>query len=315
MRTLLASLSLLLALTVAALSQATTQNPAGQTTTPEADQAFAAQNWTKAAELYRAEAQRDPKNGRAWLRLGRSLRGASHAADSGKTQEAIGALEHAKQLNFATGMTNVLLVGAYAEANENDKAAALLAQMLQGGFVAYKLIEQDAAWPRIAADARLKKIVDEMQLAAEPCRDAKGHPEYRQLDYWVGEWNVFNPAGVQVGKSRIEKIVGDCIILENWMGNGGNDGKSFNKWNPQLARWEQFWASSAGETTFFYGQLEGKNIVYHTDALPQPGGGTAQRRLTFFDLGPNEVRQFSEISSDGGKTYVTEYDFTYKRVQ
>jgi hypothetical protein len=313
MRRLLASLSLLLALTVAALSQATGQNTnqatTTQATTPEADEAYAAKNWTRAAELYRAEAQRDPQNGRAWLRLGRSLR------EEQRPSEAITAFEHAKQLNFAAGMTNVLLAGAYAEANENDKAAALLAQMLQNGFVAYKLIEQDAAWPRISSEPRLKKIVDEMQLAAEPCRDAKGHPEYRQLDYWVGEWNVFNPAGAPVGKSRIEKIVGDCIILENWMGNGGNDGKSFNKWNPQLARWEQFWASSAGETTFFYGHLEGKNIVYHTDALPQPGGGTAQRRLTFFDLGPNEVRQFSEISTDGGKTYVTEYDFTYKRVQ
>lgn len=306
---LLASLSLLLALSLPALNQATTQTTTPQTAIPEADAAFAAKDWARAAELYRAEAQRDPQNGRAWLRLGRSLRGAERPA------EAVAALEYAKQLNFAPAMTNVQLLGAYVEAKRNDEAAALLEQMAKGGFVAYKLIEQDAAWPQIAGEPRLAKMVDEMRVAAEPCRDAKGHPEYRQLDFWVGEWDVFNPAGVQAGKSRIEKIVGDCIILENWMGGGGNDGKSFNKWNPQLARWEQFWASSAGETTFFYGHLEGKNMVYKTDALPQPGGGKAERRLTFFNVGPNEVRQFSEISTDGGKTYVTEYDFTYKRVR
>lgn len=101
MRRFRASLPLLLALTIAALSQTPTPTP-----TPEADEAFAAKNWARAAELYRAEAQRDPQNGRAWLRLGRSLRGAERPA------EAVAALEHAKQLNFAPGMTNVLLLKA-----------------------------------------------------------------------------------------------------------------------------------------------------------------------------------------------------------
>jgi hypothetical protein len=228
--------------------------------------------------------------------------------------DAVAALEHARSLNFARGMATVLLLGAYAESKQNDQAVALLEQMTKSGFVAYKLIEQDAAWTQISAEPRLKRMVDEMRVAAEPCRDTKNYPEYRQFDFWVGEWNVFNPAGTQVGKSRIDRIVGDCIILENWTSGAGSDGKSFNKWNPQLKRWEQFWASEAGETTFFYGKLEGKNMVYKTDAFPQSDGSKQERRLTFFDLGPDEVRQFSEISTDGGKTYKTEYDFTYRRV-
>lgn len=38
-----------------------------------------------------------------------------------------------------------------------------------------------------------------------------------------------------------------------------------------------------------------------------------QRRLTFFHISEDEVRQFAERSNDGGKTFTTEYDFTYKR--
>lgn len=279
-----------------------------QTALPEADQAFARSDWTLAAELYRAQTARDPQNGRAWLRLGQSLR------KMGRPADATTAFEHARSLNFARGMASVLLLGAYAEAKQNDRAIALLEQMTKNGFGAYKLIEQDEAWTQINKEPRLKRMVDEMRIAAEPCRDAKNHPEYRQFDFWVGEWNVFNPAGVQVGKSRIDRIVGDCVILENWTGAAGSDGKSFNKWNPQLKRWEQFWASEAGETTFFYGNLDGRNMVYKTDAFPQPDGSKQERRLTFFNLGPDEVRQFSEISADGGKTYKTEYDFTYHRV-
>ncbi|MEW6208480.1 MAG: hypothetical protein AB1631_08935 [Acidobacteriota bacterium] len=37
------------------------------------------------------------------------------------------------------------------------------------------------------------------------------------------------------------------------------------------------------------------------------------RRLTFFNLGADRVRQFSERSTDGGKTWAVGYDFTYIR--
>jgi hypothetical protein len=36
-------------------------------------------------------------------------------------------------------------------------------------------------------------------------------------------------------------------------------------------------------------------------------------KLTLFRLGPDSVRQFSEISLDGGKSWTTSYDLTYRR--
>ena len=46
--------------------------------------------------------------------------------------------------------------------------------------------------------------------------------------------------------------------------------------------------------------------------LPSPGGsGTFIRHLTFSKLPDAKVRQLSERSTDGGKTWITEYDFTY----
>jgi hypothetical protein len=38
-----------------------------------------------------------------------------------------------------------------------------------------------------------------------------------------------------------------------------------------------------------------------------------RRKLTFFNLGPHKVRQFSQRPSDDGKTWSVEYDFTYVR--
>ena len=39
----------------------------------------------------------------------------------------------------------------------------------------------------------------------------------------------------------------------------------------------------------------------------------AMRRLTFYKLQPNRVRQHGEISKDDGVTWVTEYDLECRR--
>jgi len=52
---------------------------------------------------------------------------------------------------------------------------------------------------------------------------------------------------------------------------------------------------------------------YFTDETPQANGPKLKRHLQFFNRGPDKVRQFSQGSSDGGKTWQVEYDFTYNR--
>ena len=54
--------------------------------------------------------------------------------------------------------------------------------------------------------------------------------EYRQFDFWLGEWEVFLPTGKKAGESRIESISAGCALLENWSGNGGFTGKSLNSY-------------------------------------------------------------------------------------
>ena len=44
-----------------------------------------------------------------------------------------------------------------------------------------------------------------------------------------------------------------------------------------------------------------------------PDGKKNKGRFTFFNQGPDQVRQLNEISADEGKTWQTVYDFTYIR--
>jgi ketosteroid isomerase-like protein len=55
-------------------------------------------------------------------------------------------------------------------------------------------------------------------------------------------------------------------------------------------------------------------MVFEGDT-PKPNGqrGRIPTRLTFFKLGPDSVRQYSETSTDSGHTWQASYDLTYVR--
>ena len=54
-----------------------------------------------------------------------------------------------------------------------------------------------------------------------------------------------------------------------------------------------------------------------TGSIPPTRGQRERRqvRLTFFRIDPNTVRQFSEVTADGGTTWQVNYDLIYTRRQ
>lgn len=70
-----------------------------------------------------------------------------------------------------------------------------------------------------------------------PC-DTEGH---RQFHFWIGDWAVFDTSGVQVGENRVDLILNDCALAENWAASAGSEGKSFNSFDPSTNTWSQTW--------------------------------------------------------------------------
>jgi hypothetical protein len=144
-------------------------------------------------------------------------------------------------------------------------------------------------------------------------------PEFRQFDFWIGEWEAFGINGKKAGDSKISLILDSCIILEEWTSAGVQQGlryagKSFNTWNSSLKEWQQTWVDNTGNTTAFtHGKFADKKIIFNTDPFPFSTDTTAIRRLTFFDLGKDKVRQLGEITKNNGTTWATEYDLEYRR--
>jgi hypothetical protein len=149
---------------------------------------------------------------------------------------------------------------------------------------------------------------------ARPCARA---PEYRQLDFWVGEWDV-TAQGKPAGTSSVQLILDDCVVFENWTGVKGMTGKSFNLYDATRKRWQQTWVDSSGSLLEFHGSFKDGALRYTGEspvalAAGQVAPTAAMHKLTFFDQGPEQVRQLWEQSTDGGKTWTVLFDGTYRR--
>ncbi len=135
-------------------------------------------------------------------------------------------------------------------------------------------------------------------------------PEYRQLDFWIGEWNVIDQTtGKQVGTSRIEKLLDGCVIFESWKGEDQFEGHSFNLYNREDKQWQQVWVDGRGQRIDFQGEFRGDGM--HYEGPFRSGGKNVMSRMTFLKLPDDRVRQLWEQSADGSKTWNVLFDGLY----
>ena len=136
-------------------------------------------------------------------------------------------------------------------------------------------------------------------------------PEHHQFDFWVGDWTV-TPTGKEkvVASSLIEKLYGDCVVRENWMPLSGTPGGSLN--NSVDGQWRQTWVDSSNARVDFTGGLVDGKMVLTGDWKGVLGPGKdALIRMTYSKNADGTVRQHGEQSTDGGKSWSTNFDFTY----
>jgi hypothetical protein len=136
--------------------------------------------------------------------------------------------------------------------------------------------------------------------------------ENRQLDFWVGVWVVTNPDGKVAGNSVIQKILNGCVILENWSGAGGYEGKSFNLYDSSKKKWIQKWVDIQGQLIEFEGSFHGTTLEY-TSHSATPDGKNVVGLMTFTPGSDGSIRQVWKQSTDDGKTWKVEFDGIYKR--
>ncbi len=298
----------LLLLTLSGLTNADSQD-SFRSQAAAADTAYQAKDWKDAESLYDQLVHARPDNARSWYRLGVCRQGV------GQPQQALDAFLKAQALGMPISIVGYNLAIAYASVGQTDKAMEQLTNAVKDGYAQPDQLAPDPGLQSLRQDSRFSPLVEQSKRNQKPCAH---NPENRQFDFWVGDWDVVRTEdGSPAGHSHIERVISDCVIWENWtsLGNAGYSGKSYNAYNPNLKRWEQFWVDSDGGMIHFYGELKDSVMDCYTDDVPQTDGSKLKRHLQFFNLGSNQVRQCSRGSKDGGKTWTVEYDLTYKRTK
>lgn len=138
-------------------------------------------------------------------------------------------------------------------------------------------------------------------------------PEVRDFDFWIGEWEVSTPDGTVAGHNLIEPILGGRVLRESYTTKGAFAGHSFNSFNASADRWEQFWVDNSGTVLHLKGGLnEAGEMVLSGERLTAEGH-TVTDRITWTPHQDGSVRQHWELTTDGGQTWQTLFDGTYRR--
>lgn len=146
---------------------------------------------------------------------------------------------------------------------------------------------------------------------AAPCAT----PEARQLDFWLGEWNLTWEGGR--GTNSITRRFGNCVIQENFSGeldSGPFRGHSVSVYDERSEQWRQTWVDDRGGYLLFAGGFDEDGIMrlYGEQAVLEDG----RRRITrmsWLNVERDSLDWHWERSFDGGETWDLVWAIHYER--
>lgn len=264
-----------------------------------ADQLAREGRWKEAAAAYRRALDADQNSGQAWYAYGLALH---HKGDLDAAIEA-----HKKAATFP-GVRPVALYNlacAYALKGDAQRALATLDEAVDAGFNNPGLIGQDADLRSLRNEPAFKALVERLS------RPADG-PQLRHLDFWIGDWDVFSPAGQRLGANTITREEDGHVIRERWTSADGLTGQSINYYEPASAQWKQVWVSARGGIVEMAGALEGGAMRFKGRQI-SPQGRVELHKTTLTPLADGRVNQRIEQSQDGGETWYVAFEGVYVR--
>jgi hypothetical protein len=145
-------------------------------------------------------------------------------------------------------------------------------------------------------------------LMAAPTKSCSS-PEYRQFDFWIGEWEVKDAKGKLLGHNKIFPILDGCALSENWTSAGGNPGVSTNFYDKSTKQWHQTWIDNNGGSLYLNGNLI-DGVMVLTD---QTKSSKTIQKISWTPLDDGRVKQHWEASKDQGKTWSDVFIGFYER--
>jgi hypothetical protein len=176
-----------------------------------------------------------------------------------------------------------------------------------------------------ACSAPAKPAATTPPLPSPAIAKACASAEHRQLDFWIGDWDVTirarqSPAsetwGEAKGRQRIEAILGGCAIAEHFTADGPQTpwaGKSYSSWQPAAGKWRQTWVDDQGSYLALTGGVESGVMTLYGEPRTTQDGKSFQMRMVFLDVTPRSLRWEWQRSEDSWQTSVVMMRIDYVR--
>jgi hypothetical protein len=144
-------------------------------------------------------------------------------------------------------------------------------------------------------------------------------PEFRQFDFWVGEWELSWPASPATqgapgrAASRIESTLDKCVIMEHFDGGPAIPlrGMSVSTFNLRKHQWQQTWVDNSGGYLDFVGGFKNGQMILSRHATRN--GKTFLQRMVWKNIEPGSLDWKWERSDDGGRTWTVLWPIHYRR--
>lgn len=114
--------------------------------------------------------------------------------------------------------------------------------------------------------------------------------QFREFDFWVGDWNVFTVDGVQVGVNSITIEEKGCLLVERWTDANGNTGQSYNFVDHANGKWRQVWVSP-GVVIDYTGGLNEAGAMFLEGTVTTQGTRSQRFRGTWSPQEDGSVHQ------------------------
>jgi len=213
--------------------------------------------------------------------------------------EAAGAYSEIAAREPANALALIRLARARAANGQADEALTALEAWFATGSGAYQVAMRLPEFAALRGDPRFAAVVEPHR----PCRTA----EFRQFDFWLGDWDVTSAAAPgTTSHNRITLVNDGCTLREEYTTPAGYAGTSLNFYDAPRQRWHQTWIDNQGGALFLEGGIEGDAMVMRTTGDP-----ANVQRITWTPLPGGEVRQHWESTADGGKTWTSVFDGRY----
>ncbi|MEP7171363.1 MAG: hypothetical protein ABI855_18485, partial [Bacteroidota bacterium] len=172
-----------------------------QTYTPrQADSIFKSTNWKETIHAYTwlIENGKSARPGIAWYRIAIANYSLSDF------NNAIPAFR--RSIGFSNNPSTMYnLACTFNRVGLKDSCYTWLQIAVDKGYTQYDDIIKDDDLASLRNEEKYKTILQKIKTNAYPCSASS---EYRQFDFWIGEWNVTDTkTGNPAGKSKIELLL------------------------------------------------------------------------------------------------------------